>query len=238
MNVNLLSLLTRIGPVLAAGASLVMAGFASAQPASMIFTCVNAKGQNLRSDRPIAECTDREQRILSREGTLIRILPPTLTAEERAAKEARERQLAAEKVAQKEAERADRLLMQRYPNEAAHDKSRSAALDRARDLLAESQARLIQLAAERKPLLTESEFYPNKPLPPKLKQELDAIEAATAAQRMLVISQQAEIVRISALYDAELARLRKLWSGAVPGTLGPIAPVQTASAPVKSTAEK
>jgi hypothetical protein len=192
----------------------------------------------LRSDRPIAECTDREQRILSREGTLIRILPPTMTAEERAAKEARDRQLAAEKVAQKEAERADKLLMQRYPNEAAHDKARNAALDRARDLLAESQSRLTQLASERKPLLTEAEFYPNKPLPPKLKQELDAIEAATEAQRLLVISQQAEIVRISALYDAELARLRKLWSGAVPGTLGPIAPVQTAAAPVKSTAEK
>ena len=41
------------------------------------------------------------------------------------------------------------------------------------------------------------------------------------AQRSLVQNQQTEVVRINALYDAELARLKKLWAGAMPGTARP-----------------
>ena len=67
----------------------------------------------------------------------------------------------------------------------------------------------------------------NKPLPTKLKQKLDANDAALEAQRSLVQNQQTEVVRINELYDVELARLRKLWGGAQPGSLGPV-PTQAA----------
>jgi len=70
------------------------------------------------------------------------------------------------------------------------------------------------------PLLDEAEFYVGKPLPSKLKLALDANDASLEAQKSLVQNQQAEIVRINALYDAELARLRKLWAGAPAGSLG------------------
>src|SRR5437773_459008 len=80
--------------------------------------------------------------------------------------------------------------------------------------------------AERKPLIDEAEFYQGKQMPAKLKQALDANDAATDAQRALIQNQQAEIGRINALYDAELGRLRKLWSGAPAGSMGalPVAP--------------
>ena len=87
-----------------------------------------------------------------------------------------------------------------------------------------SEQRLRDLAAERKPLLAEAEFYVGKPLPPKLRSQLDANDAATAAQREAAINQEAELERVNRLYDAELARLKLLWAGAVPGSLGPIAP--------------
>ena len=41
-------------------------------------------------------------------------------------------------------------------------------------------------------------------------------------QRDLVEKQQSEVVRINHNYDVELARLRKLWAGAQPGSLGPL----------------
>ena len=41
-------------------------------------------------------------------------------------------------------------------------------------------------------------------------------------RRSLAQNQVAETDRINALYDAELARLRKLWGGAQPGSLGPL----------------
>ena len=50
----------------------------------------------------------------------------------------------------------------------------------------------------------------------------------------LIANQQAEMGRINALYDAELARLRKLWSGASPGSMGALPPEQAASDPKKT----
>jgi hypothetical protein len=67
------------------------------------------------------------------------------------------------------------------------------------------------------------EFYKGKKLPLKLRQQLDANDAAAAAQRSLVQNQKEEIRRIDALYDGELDRLRKLWAGAPAGSL-PSAP--------------
>ena len=206
------------------------------QPANNIFTCTNAKGQHLRSDRPIAECMDREQRVLARDGSVLRILQPTLTLEEASAKAARDRRIAAEKEARKEAERADQLLLQRYPNEIAHTKAREAALEPMRASLKQSEQRVRALAAERKPLAEEAEFYKERPLPVKLKQQFDAVDAASEAQRTLLSNQQAEISRVNALYDPELARLKKLWAGAAPGSLGPVASPQSQTAETPSVA--
>jgi hypothetical protein len=208
---------------------------------SSIYTCVDAAGRRLTSDRPIPQCTDREQRVLNRDGSLQRVVPPTLTADERAARESEARQRAAAQAAQREVERADRNLIQRYPDESAHGKAREAALDRARQSLAVSNRRLAELAVERKPLENEAEFYKGKALPAKLKQQFDANDAAVQAQRSLIANAQAEQVRINNFYDTELARLRKLWAGAAPGSLGPMPSAAEAAADetvVSGTAQK
>ena len=62
---------------------------ATTKPPGGIYTCIDDKGRRLTADRPIAECTDREQQVLNRDGSLRTVLPPTLTAEERAQREAR-----------------------------------------------------------------------------------------------------------------------------------------------------
>jgi hypothetical protein len=210
---------------------------AAAQPANQVFTCVDASGRAHTSDRLIAQCMDREQRILARDGTLIRIVPPQLTADERAEKEAKEKRAAAEKEARAEAVRRDRNLMQRYPDEATHRSAREAALESVRASIRISENRLKELAAERQPLLEEAEFYKGKPLPFKLKQQLDANEASTQAQRDAQTTQKAEQERVAKIFDAELARLKRLWAGAAPGSLGPGLEDPTAPAtPVKAVA--
>jgi hypothetical protein len=200
-----------------------------------IYTCVDATGKRLTSDRPIPACTDREQRVLNADGSVKRIVPPTLTADERAEQEAKERQAAADRASQQDAVRRDRNLMVRYPNEAAHKKARAKALDDVRNAVAQSEKRLAALASERKPLLDEAEFYVGKQMPAKLKQQLDANEAATEAQRALIQNQQAESGRINALFDAEAVHLRKLWAGAPAGSLG-APPAESASEPKKTAA--
>jgi hypothetical protein len=204
-------------------AAVAAAVLAETPPSSAgIYTCVDDKGRRLTADRPIAECTNREQKLLNRDGSVRAVQPPTLTAEERAEKEARDRAAAEVKAAAADALRRDRNLMARYPNEAAHQRGREAALETVRLAAKATEQRLQDLSSERKPLLAEAEFYVGKPLPPKLHSALDANDAAIEAQRSAVSIQNAEISRINRHYDDELTRLRALWEGAPAGSLGPL----------------
>ena len=92
------------------------------------------------------------------------------------------------------------------------------ALDTVRLAIRASELRLEALSLDRKPLLDEAEFYVGKPLPAALKAQLDANDAAVAAQRSAMRTQEAEVERINRLYDAELAHLQKLWAGAPAGS--------------------
>jgi hypothetical protein len=195
-----------------------------------IFTCTSAAGKRLTSDRPISECLDREQRVLNKDGSLRMIMPPSLTADERAAMEEAEKRKQQERVAKLDAVRRDRNLVARYPNEAVHGKAREAALEPVRSAIESSERRLVELEKERKPLLAEAEFYEGKALPPKLKRQMESVDVSIQAQRATVATQQSEVSRINANYDAELARLKKLWGGAEPGSLGPLPQVAAASA--------
>ena len=207
---------------------------AASSPAG-IYSCIDDKGRRLTADRPILDCNAKEQRVLNRDGSLKTVHPPTLTADERAEVEMRERKAAEARAAQAEAVRRDKNLMQRYRTEEAHQIARTAALDTVRAAMKITDARLKDLARERKPLEDEAEFYKGKRLPPKLKSQIDANDASVEAQRAAAQTQEAELDRISRLYDAELERLRRLWAGAVPGSLGPLpsaaAPAKTAKAP-------
>ena len=211
------------GLALLAGA---LPGAALAQSAASagagIYTCVDAQGRRLTSDRPITDCNSREQRVLNRDGSVQRVLPPTLTAEERADRDAAERRADLARAAQADAVRRDRNLVARFPNEAAHRKSRESALDTVRLATKATEVRLKELTAERKPLLAEAEFYKGRQLPLSLKQSLDANDAGVDAQHGAAANQAAELQRINKLHDVELDRLRRLWAGAAPGSLGPV----------------
>ena len=185
------------------------------------YTCKDEKGGTITSDRYIPECAYKEQRLLNPDGSLRQVIPPTLTPEEAGQGEAAKRAAREAQAAQNDAIKYDRLLKIRYPNEAAHNKRRESALDSARLAIQSAEARLQALAADRKRLLDEAEFYRGRPMPPTLKQQLYNNEATAGPQRDAIENQQAEMDRINARFDSELSRLRKLWGGAQPGSLGP-----------------
>jgi len=214
--------------LLAAAAALVPAAGAQA-----IFTCTDASGKRLTSDRPIPECRSKEQGLLHPDGSKKGVVAPTPTAEEQAEMETRRREAEAALVARNEAIRRDRNLVNRFPDEASHAKAREKALDDVRKAVRISEERIALLKIERKPLMDEAEFYVGKSLPGKLKQALDANDAALEAQKSLVQNQQTEVNRLNALYDLERARLKKLWAGAPAGSLGPAnaAPAPNVAAP-------
>ena len=74
-----LSAMRAVGALLATGATLL--GVAApltvgAQVGPITYTCVDSKGNKRSSDRPIPECSDREQRVLNKDGSLRRVIPP------------------------------------------------------------------------------------------------------------------------------------------------------------------
>lgn len=203
-------------------------GTPSAKPS--IYTCVDAKGHRITSDRPIPECLDRDQRLLNPDGSLRGVRERYLSPAERAARDEERHRQQLEAAAKMDAVRRDRNLLARYPNQAAHDKARAAALDDVQHSIEVSKTRLLELERERQPLLSEAEFYAKqKRLPPKLKRALDDNEASTDAQKSLIQNQQVELRRVTALYDTELAKLKRLWAGAPPGSLDPTPPASGAA---------
>ncbi len=204
------------GAVAGRGVVLVVCLLAWGGAQAKIYTCNDARGHRLTADRPIPECLDTEQRVLNKDGSQRQVVPPRMTAAERATYEAEQKERQKVEQAYKDAVRRDRNLVGRYPTLALHQKAREAALDDVRKSIASSEARVAILIKERKPLLADAEFYKGKHLPFKLRSSLDANEAQQQAQHDIIETQKAEMVRINALYDAELVCLRKLWSGAEP----------------------
>lgn len=204
-------------------AALLLSAPAAGQQApttGAIYLCVDDKGHKRMLDRPIRECSDREQTILNKDGSVRGKLPPVLTQDERAERETLERRQLEARAAQADEIRRDRNLKARYPSESVHIKARESALEAVRKAMKNSEVRLQELRDERKPLLEEAEFYRGKTMPARLKQQIEANDTSVAAQREAIQNQEAELGRINKIYDIELDRLRKLWNGAQPGTLG------------------
>lgn len=204
-----------MGRWLAVGAlvSLVL-GAAQGQPTE-IYTCIDKDGRRLTSDRPIPACADREQRVLDRSGAERRRVGPTLTEHEREAQEVQRRREVQERVRQIEERRRERLLLLRYPDEAAHRKEREAAQEQANAAIDEARRRIVELQTELARLREELEFYRGdfQQAPPKLQGRKREIDEASALQQHFITQQQQKKQRIDQRFDAELEQLRRLWAG-------------------------
>jgi hypothetical protein len=206
------------------GLTLMASGSAWGQAQTLkggIYTCVDAKGRKLTSDRPIPECIDREQKVLNPSGTVNTKVGPTLTAQERADLEAKQQMVREEQARKDEEKRRDRALLVRYPTKAVHDVERAEALKQVSVVKAAAMNRILELAKQRKAVDAEMEFYKKDPskAPNSLRRQVDDLEVSASVQERFVADQDGEIKRINARFDEELVRLKELWllrGGAVP----------------------
>lgn len=205
-------------PVLGATAAVLaaMAAEALAQqppPVSGIYTCTDANGRKLRSDRPIPACLDREQTLLNPSGTVRARIGPSLSPQQRLELEERKKEEAAQQARELEEKRRDRALLARYPTREAHDKERGTAHARLDAVVMEAEKRIVALHEERKAIDRELEFYQNDPAkaPPALRRQIDYVAQGLQAQRRFIQTQENERQRVDARFDEELARLKELW---------------------------
>lgn len=188
--------------------------WAQAAPTSSIFTCVDRNGRRITSDRPIAECLDREQRELSPSGTTRRLVGPSLTEQERATQEALRRKEAEARTREIEERRRERVLTTRYPDKATHDVDRIAAIRLIDDVAATSEKRIRDLKEQRKDFDLEMQFYQRNPqkAPMTLRRKVAENEESIAEQQRFIAQQEVEKQRVHKRFDAELSQLQKLWN--------------------------
>lgn len=179
-----------------------------------IYTCIDPQGRKLTSDRPIAACIDREQRELGPSGTVRRVLGPTLTEQERALQQAQQRKDSEERLRQIEERRRERVLTTRYPDKAAHDVERAAAIELVEEVSTAAVKRIAALREQRQALDVEMEFYRRNPAqaPLALRRQLAENEENVQEQLRFLGAQAQEKRRIHQRFDAELLQLQRLWA--------------------------
>jgi hypothetical protein len=182
--------------------------------AQRIFSCVDANGRKLTSDRPIAECSDRDQKELSNTGTVKRIVKPVMTAQEQRDFDTKKKIELEEKSRQDEEKRKDRALLTRYPSRAVHDKERQEALAQVDEVMKAATRRVGELADQRKQINAELEFYKKDPkkIPFSLKRQVDDNDNSVDVQKRFIVSQEDEKKRVNNRFDEELVKLKGLWA--------------------------
>ena len=178
-----------------------------------VYTCTDAKGRKLTSDRPIPECTDREQKVLNPSGTLKTKVGPSLTALEKAEIDRQEKRDMEERNRVADERRRDRALLSRYPTKENHDSERRDAVSQIQSIIQAAQSRLVDLTKQRVTIDGEMEFYKKDPskAPAYVRRQLQENSQSQAAQQKFIAEREAEITRINARFDEELTRLRQLW---------------------------
>jgi hypothetical protein len=196
-------------------------GWAQTPPtAGGVYTCTDAKGRKLTADRPIPECTDREQKILNPSGTVKARVGPTLTAQERADLELKEKREIEERTRTADEKRRDRALLTRYPSKTIHDQERQEALAQIAVVIQAAKNRLEELIKQRAVVDAEMEFYKNDPskAPAYVRRQQEENIQSQAVQRRFIGEQEGEVKRVNARFDDELVRLRQLWTTIAPSS--------------------
>lgn len=183
-----------------------------------VYTCTDAKGRKLTADRPIAECSDREQKVLNPSGTVKAKVGPSLTAQEKIELEQKTKLEAEERNRAAEEKRRDRALLMRYPNKGVHDQERAEALSQIDAVVRAATTRLKELDRQRAAIDEEMEFYKKDPsrAPVYLRRQQEENTQSQSVQRRFISEQEGEARRVNARFDDELGRLKALWAQMAP----------------------
>lgn len=181
---------------------------------SGIYSCTDARGRTITSDRRIPDCIDRQQRELNPSGTTRRLIEPSYTGQEQAERDERKRQATLAAVRLAEERRRERALLIRYPTPVVHDRERAEALAQIDAVIGAAKKRIGELGVERRKVDDELEFYKNdiSKAPPSVRRQVDDNAKSMAVQIRFVGEQEDEKQRLNARFDEERTRLKPLWA--------------------------
>lgn len=177
---------------------------------SQIYSCKDANGRTISSDRPMPECADRAIRELSKTGVLKREIPAPLTAEQRRQSQVEEEKRRIAAAAIEEQRQQDRALLARYRNESDIEASRRYYLGLTLDTIKRDQDWIADGEKQLKEAQSETEFYKNKKIPADVMSRIAEARRVLEEGKTNMRSHQKDITDTNAKFDLTLARYRGL----------------------------
>jgi uncharacterized protein involved in type VI secretion and phage assembly len=181
-----------------------------------IYTCKDASGKTITSDRPLPECQGREGRVLSGQGATVQKIDAPLTPEQIAAREAEQQKKREEEERRREQLRKDKALLNTYSSLDDIESKRQRALAQVEREMRESERRVSLLERQASENRAEAEFYKKKALPPELKRRVDENEAALKAEKGLHGSKKGEVGHVNVKFDEDRKRYIELTGSVAP----------------------
>ena len=176
-----------------------------------VYVCQDVSGKTLTSDRFVVECQDKDQRVLSKDGTTVKRIRPEETEDEIEEKSKKTEQKRREDRVRQELVRQDRALLNTYTSLEDLESKRQRALVQVIKEGKDSEKRHLDLQKELEQVLAEERAIPQgKPVPPDLRSRRDQIEAAVDGEKRVMKSKDGEIVQINQKFERDKQRYTEL----------------------------
>lgn len=226
--------------------TLLVALTLAAGPAAAAFRCVDEKGRTHIGDTPPPGCANVVMYEVTRGGTVIRKIEPTITEEQAKAKlEAEEKQRQADKIAA-EQKRKDTALLSTYGSEKEFDTARDRNIEPLKARISQSQDRLKEIDKRTKVVKEEMEFYTagkkkssskKDDTPAGMTSELERLNEEKVAIQKGIVGYEKEIVELRSKYDTDRRRWTALKSGKGSAPPESTPPTEAKAEPVKADAK-
>ena len=184
----------------------------SAPPA--IYSCTDADGRVISSDRPIAACSQRPMRELNADGSVRRIIAPPMTKEQQKQQAMLEKTRQDEAWARKVQQSRDRNLLLTFEDERSLESMRRRGLADIDHEIRLATQRILSMDRELKSAQESAASWqaenPGKTLPFHYKQRITDVANSILAEDALIAERNSERERVNSRFDADARRLREL----------------------------
>jgi hypothetical protein len=179
-----------------------------------IYSCTDADGRVISSDRPIAACSQRPMRELNADGSVRRIIAPPMTKEQQREQAALQKERQDEAWARKVQQSRDRNLLLTFEDERSLESMRRRGLADIDHEIRLATQRILSMDKELK-IAQEAaapwqEENPRKALPFHFQQRITDAANAILAEDALIADRNIERDRVNSRFDADARRLREL----------------------------
>jgi hypothetical protein len=180
----------------------------------VIYTCEDDHGRIISADRPIADCSRRELRVLNNDGSLRRIIAAPLTREQQKQKDREELQRQDDLAKLRARQARDRSLLLTFEDEQSLESMRRRQLADIDHEIRLATLRILSLDKDLKIAQAEAARFQKeragRPLPFVYQQRITDAANAILAEDSLIRDRQHERSRLNERFDTDAMRLREL----------------------------